>query len=479
MIRSLTFSLLLFSCLFSCTSPKTNGENEKQEHTTQVNPDFILNRVLKHKKLLAITDYSSVNYLIYRGEPIGYQYELLKEFSKFLDVELEMVIVKDITKAYELLDAGEVDLIAMGLTVTQERKQIIDFTQPISLTKQVLVQAKPANYKKMKTADEIASHILKNQIDLADKTVYVQKGTIFVQRLKSLANEIGDTIFIIEEDKDVEELIAAVARGEIEFTVADEHIALINAKYYPNIDVKTPISFPQRIAWAVRKGEEGMRDTINNWLVDFNKSLLSRLIYNKYFKNIRSARIVRSKYNSFTGGKLSPYDDFIKEGSKILNWDWRLLASMIYQESEFKPNVRSWVGAYGLMQMMPTTFKKYGIDTTASPKQQIFAGSKYLKYLEKQLPEGIADSTEKINFTLAAYNSGLGHVLDARRLAEKYGKDPNIWAGNVDHFILNLSDKYYYHDTVVYYGYLRGEETYNFVYEILKRYEDYKNLIEK
>ena len=152
---------------------------------------------------------------------------------------------------------------------------------------------------------------------------------------------------------------------------------------------------------------------------------------------------------------------------------------MIYQESEFKPNVESWVGAYGLMQMMPHTFEKYGLDTTATPKQQIFAGTKYLRYLEKQFPPEVSDSTELIKFTLAAYNSGIGHILDARRLAKKYGKDENKWTNHVDHFVLNLSDPFYYHDTVVYYGYLRGEETYNFVNEIIDRYEDYKNLIKK
>lgn len=478
MLRNIVYIFIMWLG-FSCSTPESVDRQDGNKENIIEDEDIILNRVLERKKLIAATDYSSVNYIVYRGEPIGYQYELLKEFTEFLDVELEMVIVKDLTKAYELLNSEDVDLIAMGLTVTQKRKQTVDFTLPSSLTKQVLVQAKPAGYHKMKTADEIESHMLRNQIDLADQTIYVQKGTIFVQRLKSLANEIGETIYIIEEDKDVEELIAAVAKGEIKYTVADQHIGLINTKYYDNIDVKTPISFPQRIAWAVKKGQTGIRDTINTWFEEFNQSLLSRLIYNKYFKNIRTARIARSEYNSFSGGSLSPYDDPIKAGSKIVGWDWRLLASMIYQESEFKPNVKSWVGAYGLMQMMPKTFEKYGIDTTASPKQQILAGSKYLKHLDKQLPAEIKDKNERINFTLASYNSGLGHVLDARRLAIKYGKDPNVWAGNVDHFILNLSDKFYYHDTVVYYGYLRGEETYKFVREILTRYEDYKNLIEE
>jgi membrane-bound lytic murein transglycosylase F len=378
-----------------------------------------------------------------------------------------------------MLKNGEVDVIAMALTVTADRKSFLEFTHPIMSTRQMLIQRLPENYRKMKTRDEIESHLLRNQMDLADKTVYVQKGTIYASRLATLADEIGDTIYIMEEEKDIEELIAAVASKEIDYTIADNYLALVNTRYYDNIDAKTPISFPQHIAWAVKKGQTGLADTINTWMEEFNKDLLSRIIYNKYFKNLRAKRIAESQYSSFSGGKLSPFDDHIKKGSKIIGWDWRLLASMIYQESEFKPNVRSWAGAYGLMQMMPKTFEKYGLDTTASPKKQIIAGSKYLKHLDKQLPGEINDSIERIKFTLAAYNSGLGHVLDARRLAEKYGKNQNVWTGNVDHFILNLSDKFYYHDTVVYYGYLRGEETYKFVNEIFKRYEDYRNLISK
>lgn len=479
MIRSSIILFTLLALLFSCSEHPENNEKGVAAKKSRKNPDYILDRVLTSKKIIAATDYGSVNYLIYRGEPIGYQYELLQNFAAYLGVEVEMVITEDIINAHKLLQDNKIDLIAMGLTVTQKRRQKFEFTDPIDMVSQVLVQAKPENYRKMRTADEIESHLIRNQVDLANKTVYVQKGTIFIDRLKTLANEIAGTITVIEEEKDVEELIAAVASGEIDYTIADEHIALINQKYYPNIDVKTPISFPQQIAWAVKKGQTGMRDTINSWLDEFNNSLLSRLIYNKYFKNIRSARIVKSEYNSFSGGHLSPYDEFIKAGSKIVGWDWRLLASMIYQESQFKPNVRSWVGAYGLMQMMPHTFELYGIDTTATPKKQIIAGSKYLKHLDEQLPEEITNKNERIKFTLASYNSGIGHILDARRLAIKYGKDPNVWTDNVDHFVLNLSDKFYYHDTVVYYGYLRGEETYNFVNEIIRRYEDYKNLIEE
>lgn len=479
MIRNLILSMIITLYAISCSLPSGKDKTQHQNSAGSSINDYVLDSILHRKKVRVATDYGSVSYLIYRGETIGYQYELLKEFTNYLGVELDLVIEKDLQKSIGMLNNDEIDLIAMGLTVTTERKNHVEFTDPIMTTRQVLVQRLPDNYHQIKTKDELETHLLRNQIDLADKAIYVQKGTIFVERLKTLANEIGSAIYIYEEDKDVEELIAAVSKGEIDYTVADSYVAKVNARYYQNIDVQTNISFPQRIAWAVNKGQIGLADTINAWLAEFKSTLLSRLLYNKYFKNLRSGRIARSQYSSFSGGKLSPYDESIKAASQLINWDWRLLASMIYQESEFKPNVKSWVGAYGLMQMMPHTFEKYGLDTTATAEEQIIAGVRYLKYLRNQLPEEIADSSDLVKFTLASYNSGIGHVLDARRLAKKYGKDPNRWTGHVDHFILNLSDKYYYHDPVVYYGYLRGEETYRFVEEILQRFEDYKNLIKK
>ncbi|RLD41948.1 MAG: lytic transglycosylase F [Bacteroidetes bacterium] len=475
-MKQLIFVLLFFLSFLIACGPQHTPSVSGKEHSDE---NRVLDSVLQRKKLKAVTDYGSVTYLIYRGETIGYQYEMLKDFTTFLGVELEMVTEKNLEKSIDMLNNGEADLLAMGLTVTNDRAKVFEFTEPIMTTHQVLVQRKPDKYLQMATADEIESHLIRNQIDLAGKTIYVQKGTIFASRLATLADEIGDTIIIIQEDKDVEELIEAVANKEIDYTVADEHIALVNSKYYPNIDIKTPLSFPQKIAWAAKKGQTGLTDTINSWLAGYLKSIKSRLVYNKYFKNIRTKRIAQSRYNSFSGNHLSPYDEYIKEAGKLVGWDWRLLASLIYQESEFKPNVRSWVGAYGLMQMMPSTLEKYGLDTTATAYQQIIAGTRYLKHLDKQLPEDITDSVERIKFVMASYNAGIAHVFDARRLAEKYGKDPNIWTGNVDFFMLNLSDKYYYHDPVVYYGYVRGKETYDFVNEIFIRFEDYRNLIPK
>lgn len=478
MIRTI---ILFFTTLvlFSCNSLVNEGKNktlEKKDYEI-INPNKNLNRILKNKKLIAVTDYGPTSYFIYRGQPMGYQYELLKKFTDYLNIELELQLKADLIESMELLDSSAIDLIAMGLTVTNERKEFFDFTEPIITTRMVLIQRKPDGFEKMKTLDEIESHLIRNTLDLAGKKIYVEKGTVYKERLVSLANSMGNNIEIIEDDKWTDRLILDVANGEIDYTIADEHLALVSARQFRNLDVKTAVSFPQNISWATQKGQQRLIDTLNYWLKGFKKKLEFRLLYNKYFINRRSYTIAKSTYNSYSGNKLSPYDDIIKKYAPIIGWDWRLIASLMYQESEFKPNVKSWVGAYGLMQLMPIVMEKYGIDSTANAEQQIEAGIKHLKYKESQIPKSVTDTMERIKFTLASYNSGVGHILDARRLTEKYKKNPNVWDNNVANYVLKLSDKNYYHDPVVYYGYMRGDETFNLVSEVLYRYYQYKDLI--
>jgi len=216
---------------------------------------------------------------------------------------------------------------------------------------------------------------------------------------------------------------------------------------------------------------------INNWLVEYKNSIDSRFVYNKYFKNPRLVRITNSQYHSISGGKISRFDDLIKEVSQEYNLDWRLIASLIYQESGFQEKARSWVGAFGLMQLMPNTAQMYGVDSASSLKDQVRAGVRFIKWLDTQFPEEI-EKEERIKFILASYNVGIAHVFDAQRLAEKNNKNPYIWTDNVDYYLLNKSKPKFYRDAVVKYGYCRGEEPYNFVNEILERFEHYKNVIE-
>ncbi len=468
--------LLLFlvpALLFSCGGPGKPSRKGYSGSSLKID----LPEIRERKKIIALTDFNATNYFIYRGEPMGYQYDLLHAFAKELDLVLEIIVENDLEKAFELLQVGKCDLLALNLTITKERNEFLRFTFPHTSTRQVLVQRRPENWNLMHP-ERVEKSVIRNQLELAGKTIFIQKNSSFFARLHNLSDEIGDSINIIEANESIERLITQVAKGEIDYTVCDENMAKVNQTFYPIIDIQTAISFPQNLAWAVRKkGTDQLTDTINNWLSEFKKTTEYALIYNKYFRNPKTGKMHGTGLIYIENGMLSQYDSLIKRFSDSINWDWRLLASMIYQESRFYADTVSWVGAFGLMQLMPATAEYYGVGRKSPPEENIRAGVEYLKWLDKVFYDKVKFQEERIKFILGAYNVGLGHILDARALARKYKKDPEIWAGNVEEYILIKSDPKYYLDPVVKYGYCRGEEVYNYVREIFKRYEDYKNII--
>lgn len=174
------------------------------------------------------------------------------------------------------------------------------------------------------------------------------------------------------------------------------------------------------------------------------------------------------------GITISKYDSLIQKYSDKIGWDWRLLASMMYQESRFNPDARSPQGAFGVMQMMPVTGAKYGIDTTATVEQQIAAGVRYLAYLNKLFSDRVSDEQERIKFILASYNVGPGHIFDAVRLADRMGKQPMVWDNNVDSCLLDKSLPEYYTLPEARNGYCRGKEAFTYVRDVIQRFEGYK-----
>ncbi len=468
--------VLLLGLFWGCDVQKEGTKKKAVTESGRID----LKEIKSMGKLRVVTAYNSVDYFIYKGRPIGYQLELLQELSNYLGIKLDISVSNDVKKNFDNLLDRKVDLIAMDLTITRSRANIIAFSEPHCFTRQVLVQRKQTKGKKeKKNTNRVGfNKLIRNQLELAGKSIYVQENSSYAERLRALSNEIGDSINIIEiPDYEVEQLIGLVAAGEIPYTVCDENLARVNKNYYDNIDVETPISFPQKIAWAMRPESQSLQDVVNKWLIGFKRTTRYKMIYKKYFLNKRSTHIVENGFHSLKGGQFSIYDEVIKKESKKFNLDWRLVASLIYQESRFSPRVESWAGAVGLMQLMPETAKTFGVTKITSPKDNIIGGLKFLKWLDNQLVEKVSDPKERVKFVLASYNVGLGHVLDAMRLAEKYGKDPTIWDNNVDFYLLNKSKPKYYNDPVVKYGYCRGEEPYHYVNDILDRYEHYKNVV--
>ncbi len=434
--------------------------------------------ILERGVLKATTDYNSTNYFIYRGQPMGFHLDLLKLFSRHIGVELEVFVSNDLNENFSCLMAeDECNIIAMDLTVTRSRRDLFSFTEPHSQTRQVLVQQRPEDWYNMRSS-EVEDHLVRSQLDLAGKTIHVQKNSSHLIRLKNLMEEIGDTIYIVEADQETEQLIERVANGEIDYTVSDEHVAQVNQTYYANIDIQTPLSFPQNLSWAVRHDTPLLKEAIDEWMKEFKNTRQYSNLYNKYFQNPRSSYMAQSQYHSLGGGRISVYDDYFRRFADIVGWDWRLIASLAFQESRFNNDAVSWAGAFGIMQLMPNTAAMYDVSMSSSPVENIVAGIKYLNWIDRRMEKIIPDEKERIKFVLASYNVGLGHVLDARRLAEKHGKDPDVWKDNVDYFVLNKSKPKYYLDPVVRHGYARGSEPYHYVTEILERFEHYLNALE-
>ncbi len=434
--------------------------------------------IKKSGKLRALTIYSGTTYFLYKGRPMGYEYELLERFADHLDVELDLVVVKDVNELFARLNKGEGDIVAHGLTITSQRKKRVSFTDYLYLTRQVLVQKKPDNWRTMHWKNR-ENAILHDAIELLGDTVSIRKNSSYKERIINLSEELGDTIYIEELPGEMatDEIIKKVVDGEIQYTIADANIASIMASYYPILDIEVPVSFSQRIAWATRNNSPELLTATNAWLKKFKKEVDYNVIYNKYFKNKKAfKRRVKSEFYSLNKQEISPYDDLIKSYSKPLDWDWRLVSSLIYQESRFEPKNSSWANAEGLMQLMPRTAEALGVTNRDDPEQSIRGGTTYLKELSEEF-EHVKDSVQRIKFTMASYNCGLYHIKDAQRLAKKRDLEPTRWDNNVEDIVLELSLPKNYNDPVVKYGYVRGIEPYNYVNQIFERHQHYKQFI--
>jgi membrane-bound lytic murein transglycosylase F len=432
--------------------------------------------IRKRGYLEVLLDNNSVSYFIYKGRPMGYEYELLQRLAGNLNVELKIKVISGIEEAFDKLNRGEGDLIAFPLTITKERTEYISFTNALFTTQQVLVQRKPPSWRRQ-PPDLIEKKMIRNPVELIGKEIFVKKGSSFKQRLENLSQEIGGDITIHEDSAsaETESLIRKVAIGKIQFTVSDQMLAQVNEFYYPNLDINTVLSLPQQIAWATRTNAPNLLAVINRWLTEMKKQGTFQVIHNRYFNSPRfTAIVLSSDYSSLNSEKLSPFDEQLKKEAAQLGWDWRLLASVVFQESNFDPRVESWAGAVGLMQVMPETGKYFGVHDLWNPENNISAGVRFLKFLEEYWKKTVPDDLDRKKFVLASYNVGLSHVIDAQKLTKKYGKKTNLWEGNVEFFLAQKSNPKYYRDAVTVAGYCRCDGPVLYVKQVLQRYEEYK-----
>jgi membrane-bound lytic murein transglycosylase F len=436
-----------------------------------------LSEIKKRGKLKVITSYNPNSYFLYKDQPIGYEYELLKLLAKDLGVELDMHVTSDLNNIDYMLNNGEGDLIAANSLVTREKSKQLKYTEYVMTTKQVLIQRRKNYNPKKKKVD-----YLENAVELIGKTIHVRENSDFHFKLKKLQDEIGGSIKIapIKENITIDELIEKVYSGEIDYTVADDQTALINQSYYSEIDSKLAISIDTKIAWVVRRNSSELLEYINDWILK-NRDKIEE-IQDKYYRKSRLyMEELKSEFKPKSKSSISAFDTIIKIEAEKLNWDWRLLASLIFQESRFNPSAQSWAGARGLMQIMPETAAGLGLPLSEinNPKRNIETGVKHLQYLQRLWKDIIPDEEERIKFVLASYNAGQGHVLDAMTLTKYFNKKSTVWDKNVEDSMLLLSDPAYFNGYGVKYGYCRGIEPYKYVHEIFDRYKEFRDKVKK
>ena len=229
-------------------------------------------------------------------------------------------------------------------------------------------------------------------------------------------------------------------------------------------------------AWYITKDNKDLEKVISEW---YKPDMLTAV--EKEEQQILSAptitRHVYPKMISAERGEVSTYDGYFKRYAPMAQMDWTMLAAQCYQEACFDPKAHSWAGACGLMQIMPKTADHLGLARSQmyEAEPSIAAGARYMSELQG-LFRDIPNREERLRFALAAYNGGYGHVRDAMALAKKYGSDPQRWS-DVKRFIVGLSQPQFYRDPVVRYGYIRGQETSNYVDYIVARQQQYRQAL--
>jgi len=416
-----------------------------------------LSRIKESGHIIVITRNNAHCWYTYRGKSMGFEYDLAKAFADYLEVDLEVKT----TPWVDMIDAlnkGEGDFIAASLTVTPTREEQVDFSNEY-LSVQQRVVLHEDNYT------------IKDVGNLNGKTIHIRRGTSYEERLQELKEEGFDITVKSYDDTPSEELITRVANKEIDITIADSNIALLNRRYYPEIKIGIPIEEPQSIAWAVKKGEKALLGAINEFFETIKANGTFRRIYDVYYRNVEIFdRFDVKKFHERIDTRLPRYEAIIKKAARKYGFDWRLIAAIMYQESHFDPEARSHRGVQGLMQLTELTAKEMGVTDRLHPHQSIMGGVKYLKKLYQRYDE--AQDLDRMLITLASYNVGPRHVSDAQRIARKKGLAPYKWSSLEKTLPLLCYEKYM---KMSKFGYCRGTEPVRYVdrillyYDILKR----------
>ena len=418
---------------------------------------------IKKSGVLRFATYNGpTSYYLWKGVLRGFDYNMAKAFADKHKLQLQIVVVPNEEDLVDWVVDGRADIAGASTTITQERvDRGVVFSTPFIETSEKII-----SNRKLPKIETLA--------DLQGRTITLRAYSSFIQTARTLREHGVDVkIQVAPPEMSYEEVLNKVAEGEFEATIEDGYIADIQAALRPELVIGLEVNEGLPQGWMIKQGHKGLLREVDRFLKKFSRSKEFDKLLAAYFEPDKhlvqkiSARVI-------PGEALSPYDKIVQTTALEYNFDWRLIVAQMWQESNFNPKAVSPVGAQGLMQVMPRTGKDMGYPPPLfDPEKNVKAGIKYMEWVRKRFKDPLPVS-EQLWFTLASYNAGLGHLLDAQRLAEELGLDPSKWFDNVEVAMLKLSEPRYFEKAR--YGYVRGSEPVAYVRKISNLYQAYTNV---
>ena len=426
-----------------------------------------LERIKERGYIRVLTRNNPACYFIHRGQLMGFEYEMINRFAKKHDLEVVVIVPEQWSDMGRWLEEGRADLIAATVTMTPRRfanKRDLAFCHHYGKFFEDIVGR--SDEKPIRSIE-----------DLKGRTIHVRKSSSYFESLEELQkkHKAQFRIAAVAENEETFEILDNVARGEYDLTCADRIILNQSVRLGSRLKPLYRLPMERRYGWVVRNNQPGLRQAVNDFFARELESTSYRTIYNRYFDYSRNTAL-EDKFETKGPDQISPYDELIKKHAAHYRFPWTLICAQMFQESSFRPDAESWAGAQGLMQLMPATAGEVGVRNPLDPDENIRGGVYYLRKQYDRVPDQV-DALNRTCFALASYNGGYGHLIDARKLAEQLGKDPDVWVDNVDQAYALLSEPHYHKRAK--YGYCRSEEIIGYVRKIMARYVAYDTAMQK
>ena len=423
-----------------------------------------LPEIRERRRLRIILPNTAASYFLWRGELVGFEYEFARRFAREHELRLEVIVPPNPAHALQWLEEGRAD-IAGGFLERLEPFDggAIDYTRAWH-SAQPLLLAPAAQKNAVLDWEALAGADIAGSPNCSAWAYLQDKAGLYDFRLHAVEGT----------GTDAEAIVNRLVAGEFDYVIVEHHLAAIELARREDVVALFPVGDRLPQAWAVRSSNPELLEALDEFFRKEHRSEFHNILYRRYFEDERRIRwqqreVVRGS------GELSAWDALVRQHAEEMEFDWRLIVAQMYQESRFDPDAKSRMGARGLMQIMPLAAEQVGVSNIEVPENNIRAGVLYLDWVRQRFSEDLPFA-DRMWFTLAAYNAGLGHVLDARRLAAQKGWDPDRWFDHVERAMLLLSQREYYSQAR--HGYVRGSEPVAYVRNIRDRYAAYVQMVE-